>query len=124
MVEPPGGLAAVVLVVWGLVVFVSLFSMLIIGPWLFRSLRKLVGVAKDVDPQAWSDWGCPRHPWDMGHQRHLIFLRAVSRRKGINAALLSHPVFRLTHRLYWVSNFVIGTLFLVSLIYFASVHLW
>lgn len=99
-----------------LLFFTSLLAAGIIGIWYTRTLGKLLVVAKDVDPVAWADWGGPRSLQDMGHRRQLMFYRAVSRRKGINAALQAHPTYQLARKLSWVTGIIVGLLFTSVLI--------
>lgn len=105
------------------VFLISILATVIIMVWYFRALRKLVFVAKEVDPKAWADWGCPKSAWDMGFRREHLFLRAVSRRKGINAALYAHPAYQRAHRLYWATGVCTGLMFATALIAAVLNHL-
>lgn len=91
-----------------LVVFLAgMLSMLVLGPWYFISLRKLIGVAKQVDPQVWMEWGSPQSLYDLNFMQNRRLIRSIAKQAGVSSALAAHPTFRLTRRLYFLTTRIV-----------------
>lgn len=94
-----------------IVVGIGSLVMLVMGPSYFVMLRKVLRLAKEIDPTAWTRWGRPEYLTDLSFKQNRDLMRAIGKRAGVNGELKAHPTFKMARRLYWASTAVLFVMF-------------
>lgn len=94
-----------------IVIGIGSLVMLVIGPCYFAVLRKVLRLAKEIDPSAWAAWGRPENLTDLSYRQNRSLMRAIGGQVGVNRELMAHPAFKRARWLYWTSAAILFLMF-------------